>query len=168
MRSKLGFPGWIMFLPIQQQNVIMLGSRGPDGAEKHNPAKAITRAYRGTVFLAAKYGRMIKPFVEGDTFMDVTPIFDSSIKAAAFSAFFDMVDSLPHHYTAHIAHGAQIIGYKCPHEPYASFWMDFYLAWCKDGHVNPETREQMDARLNDWGQEHWAPPERSKVEELDL
>ena len=38
------FPEWIFRLPMQQQSVLLLGSRGPDGVEKFHPCKDVTRA----------------------------------------------------------------------------------------------------------------------------
>lgn len=34
-------------------------------------------------------------------------------------------------------------------------WRYFYGRCCDDMHLMPESEEQMDARLSDWGRKHW-------------
>jgi hypothetical protein len=37
---------WMDDLPMQQQSVVVLATRGPDGVAKHHPCKDVVRAYR--------------------------------------------------------------------------------------------------------------------------
>lgn len=150
-------PEWCRALPLQQQSVLLLAARGPDGIAKAHPAKEVHRAYRGTVLMAARYGRMLAWGEQADSFMTLHVIANEGLWDAAVAAFFRHSDDLPHHYLMHLYHGAAIIGYKHPHEStFGVAWRRFYLAGCRDLHLNPETEEQLDARLNDWGQEEWA------------
>ena len=43
-------PTWCTMLPLQQQSVLFLASRGPDGVAKVHPCKPVIIAYRATVF----------------------------------------------------------------------------------------------------------------------
>ncbi len=149
------FPEWIFSLPMQQQSVLLLGSRGPDGIGKFHPCKDITRAYRATVFKAAYYGRALAWGEEADTFMALDLIAVDSEWQRIVKAYFDAIDGLPHHYHAHLTHGAEILGYKHPDEAQRRAWYYFYQESVRDAHMNPETEEEMDRRLGDWGQKHW-------------
>jgi hypothetical protein len=53
-------PEWCRSLTIQQQSVLFLASRGPDGIGKWHPCKDVHRAYRATVLVDAKLGRNIE------------------------------------------------------------------------------------------------------------
>lgn len=154
-RPRCAFPAWMFRLPIQQQSVMLLAARGPDGVAKHHPCKAITRSYRGTVLLGAYYGRHLTFEDPGDTFMTLLILADGDAWNKAQLEYFAHVDSLPHHYHLHLLHGAQILGYKHPDPRMRARWIDFYLRGCDNAHMNPETIEQMDARLCDWNQEFW-------------
>jgi hypothetical protein len=73
---------WTYELSIQQQSVLMLGCRGPDGIDKSHPIKPIIRVLRGVIMNAALFGRPLK-IVENpkqldgigyDTFMTLEPL----------------------------------------------------------------------------------------------
>ena len=144
-------PAWIQTVSFQQQSVLLLALRGPDGVRKHHPAKAITIAYRGTILRAAERQRFLYWGEPADTFMALDVIADESAWRAAVKEFFAHVDELPHHYVSHLAHAAQIIACHHPQEGMRQRWHQFYAAWCDDLHVSPETQEEMDKRLDDWG-----------------
>lgn len=140
---------------MQQQSVLILALRGPDNVRKHHPCKQIQRYYRGTVLNAAKYGRLLENGEKADTFMSMTGFNDYPYFSEAVRDYFDHVDELPHHFHMHLAHGAEILGYKHPDEWYRQRWFQFYHRACEDLHLNFETEDEMDARLNDWGREAW-------------
>ena len=148
-------PEWMKALTLQQQSVLFLASRGPDGIAKDHPCKDIQRCYRATVFLAARYGRQIRGVIdgEGDSFMSFEK-FDAGWMETV-KAFLHTIDELPHHYIAHLAHGAQILGYKHPAAIFRSRWLFLYEQIVADMHLTPETEEEMDERLSDWGHEDW-------------
>lgn len=150
-------PAWCRELPIQQQSVLFLAARGPDGIAKAHPCKDVVRAYRGTVLVAARYGRPLEWGEDsvGDDFMDLSLLSDDVAWAEVVRKFFRHHDELPHHYLMHLAHGAQIIGYKHPDQRIRQRWRLFYELIVHDLHLHPEAEADMDYRLNDWGQSEW-------------
>jgi hypothetical protein len=150
------FQDWMLDLTMQQQSVLVLACRGPDGIAKFHPSKLIVARYRATVLKAAYLGRPMR-IDEGDdtTFMTLIGFSDDEHWMRIAGAFFDHVDELPHHYYMHLMHGAQIAGYKHEHELFRDRWRLFYLRCCHDLHVHAETEAQMDDRLNDWDRRHW-------------
>jgi hypothetical protein len=150
------FQDWLFDLTMQQQSVLVLGCRGPDGIAKFHPTKLIVARYRATVLKAAYLGRPMR-VDEGDdtTFMTLIGLSDDAEWMAICKQFFDHVDEVPHHYYMHLMHGAEIAGYKHPHELFRRRWNGFYLRSCHDLHLNPETEPEMDSRLCDWSQRFW-------------
>lgn len=142
-------------LPIQQQSVLFLAARGPDGIAKSHPCKRVQRAYRATVLKAAKYARCLKYGEKGDSFMCLAEFANDTIWSAVIEEFFRTADSLPHHFFMHLVHGAEIIGYKHPLPVFRMRWIDFYRVAVKDFHLTAETEKEMDARLSDWDQAFW-------------
>jgi hypothetical protein len=135
--------------------VLLLAARGPDGVGKDHLCKTVVAAYRGTVFLAGRYGRLLNWGEKADSFMSLDVIADAARWAEAIRTWFSVADSLPHHYLLHFAHGAQIIGYKHPDDRFKARWIEFYLRTCEDMHMHPETEAQMDKRLGDWARKEW-------------
>lgn len=162
-------PDWISALPWQQQSVLLLASRGPDGIDKWHRCKRIVRVYRGTVFKAAKKGRTLNDDPscgEGDSFMDRRPLrmLDNDTSGAGESVpnwnditkdFVECMDELPLHYFMHFMHGVEILGYKHPDPRERSLWHGFYLLIVNAMHLSPETEAAMDARLCDWNHVGW-------------
>jgi hypothetical protein len=154
-------PEWCTELPLQQQSVLFLAARGPDGIGKFHPCKGVVRAYRGTVLLAAKYGRLLRLGEYGDTFMSLDRFNWPAHWADDVHLYFTSLDSLPHHYHLHLMHGAQILGYKHPDEVFRERWLQFYLDAVKDLHLLPESEEAMDNRLSDWWRTEWEETEEA-------
>lgn len=148
-------PEWARSLTIQQQSVLLLAARGPDGVEKFHPCKAVVRAYRGTVLVAARYGRPLHWGERADTFMSLDSIANPHAWQEDCDAYFAAVDSVPHHYQMHLLHGAEILGYKHPDINMRTRWGTFYLRGVDDMHLQPESEAQMDARLSDWNRQEW-------------
>jgi len=148
-------PEWCRKLPVQQQSVLFLAARGPDGVGKSHPCKRVQRAYRACVLIAAKYGRSLLFGERADGFMGLDEFARDNLWSAVVDGFFDTSDELPHHYLMHLMHGVQILGYKHPEPEFRGRWEDFYLAMVKDAHLKPESEEEMDIRLGDWGRESW-------------
>lgn len=140
---------------LQQQSVILLALRGPDGVRKHHPCKHIVRAYRGSVILAAYKGRQLEYGEVSDSFMCMDVIGDDAKWESAVKDYFDSVDELPHHYHLHLLHGSQLVGMHHPDYRIANKWYDFYVKGCHDLHLNPETLLQVAKRLNDGDREGW-------------
>jgi hypothetical protein len=165
-------PEWCRELSIQQQSVLFLAARGPDGIAKAHPCKDVVRAYRGTVLVAARYGVSLDYGQDsiGDDFMDLSKMADDVVWAEVVREFFRHHDELPHHYLMHLLHGAQILGYKHPDERIAQRWRAFYLDMVRDLHLFPESEAAMDARLSDWGRKEWVEmiPAPLPAESADL
>jgi hypothetical protein len=153
-------PEWCRKLPLQQQSVLFLAGRGPDGIAKFHPCKAVHVAYRGTIFIAAKYGRPLEWGEKADTFMSLDKFADNDLWREALTSFFENAGEVSFHYFTHLMHGAQICGYKHPDERFRDRWHEFYIRCVLDMHLSPESEAEMDKRLGDWGREYWG--ERGK------
>lgn len=155
-------PDWCLRLAVQQQSVLLLAARGPDGIAKTHPCKEVQRAYRGTVLIAARFGRLLEWGERADTFMSLDVFADDARWEAAEDAFWQSVDDLPHHFLMHLLHGAEILGYKHPDERFRERWGWFYAHGVNSLHLNVESEIEMDARLCDWERESWdggSPPD---------
>lgn len=130
-------------LPFQQQAVLLTAMRGPDENNKYNAAKAITRYLRGAVIKPAGdwNGKNNNDFMWGEL---------NEFKHFA-KAFWADHDEYPHHFIMHLIHSAQIVGYKHPNGIVRERFDRFYLDACSAFHMNPESMEEMDNRLNDFG-----------------
>jgi hypothetical protein len=151
------FQDWMFNLPMQQQSVLVLACRGPDGIPKFHPVKEIVARYRASVLKAAYLGRAMW-VDEGDdtTFMTLRQFSDDAHWGKCIlQPFFDNIDAIQFHYVTHLLHGAEIIGYKHPIPLFKRRWLHFYDLGCNHMHVNPETEGQMNARLSDWDQRFW-------------
>lgn len=136
---------WVHKLTFHQQALLMTGIRGADGSPKHDTAKAISRYLRGCVLKAAGNwnGTNNNNFMWGEygLFMNYAV------------AFWEDHDHYPHHFIMHLLHCAEVIGYKHPDDYIRDQWNSFYVHGCYSFHMQPETEEQMDERLNDFGNE---------------
>lgn len=146
---------WCTRLPLQQQSVLLLAARGPDGIAKTHPCKRVHVAYRATVLVAAKYGRELEWGEKAGTFMSLDEFADDALWRSAVWDFVGAVDSLPAHYVKHLMHGAEIAGYKHPDDRFRERWLNFYGLLVTDMHLETETEEEMDKRLGDWGRKFW-------------
>ena len=155
MRDLSVQPKWCRELPMQMQSVLFLAGRGPDGVEKNHPCKHVIRAYRAFVFNAAKYGRQLTLGDQGDTFMTLEYFESHEMWNVALRDFFRTHDQLPHHYLKHFIHGVEILGYYYPELGVRQRWQRFYLQMVEELHMQPETKEMLDARLADWNRKDW-------------
>lgn len=151
------FQEWMFPLPMQQQSVLVLACRGPDGVGKFHPTKKIVARYRATVLKAAYLGRAMKvDEYDKTTFMSLEKFSDQlHWNDEVMAPFLSHVDEIPHHYYMHLMHGAEIIGYKHPDFLFRRRWFEFYEVCCRDLHLNPESKLEFHARLNDWNRAHW-------------
>lgn len=131
---------WMSNLTLQQQSVILLGSRGPDGIAKHHPCKGVVQAYRATVLRAGMYGRFLRIGECGDSFMCLRRFGNEADWADDVKAYLASVDELPHHYHLHVIHGAQILGYKHPNSFFRSNWLHFYQCSVNNLHLEIEDK----------------------------
>ena len=131
---------WACRLGLRHQGVLMAAIRGCDGLEKNHVSKRIARALRADV-LNSHVGdpRKSRSFIQ---------VFDEETFSAMTEELTSELDVYPLHYIMHLAHAAEILGYKHPDLNTHSRWRILYFRICKRLHVNPETEEQLDARLN--------------------
>ena len=148
-------PAWATRLSIQQQSVLFLACRGPDGVGKRHDCKPLVVAYRACALVAAKYARQLEWGEHGDSFMSMAEFSKDHIWKILVDNFFRSHDSLPHHFLMHFYHGAQILGFKHPDVRVRDRWAAFYERAVEEMHLSPETEAEMDKRLGDWGQLHW-------------
>lgn len=127
---------WVMALGLRHQGVLLTAVRGCDTEPKEGAGKALVRSYRSEV-LNCHCGDAAK----AKTFIEAVDVDELGRRMVAF---LKNLDHYPHHYIAHLMHASEIVGYKRPSEQ----WAWFYFKLCKGLHVNPETVDQLDARLN--------------------
>jgi hypothetical protein len=150
-------PDWVSNLPLQQQAVLVLALRGPDGFPKHHASKPILWFLRACVLRAAHTGNMMQHGEHIPTFMSMLAC-DDDVWAGQLKAFREVEDELPLHYYTHLMHAAQVLAYKHEDKLLRARWAKFYQQCCEYLHCRPEGRDAMDARLNDFGR----TPERSE------
>lgn len=153
---------WIFSLPLQQQSVLILGTRGPDAVEKFHPAKLLVMRYRATVLKAAYYGRAMRVDEEANTFMSMENFSDDRNWDILVRKFFDSVDVLPHHYLMHLLHAAEIIAYRHPNGLFRERWSSFYYAGVSSLHLEPEGEDVMNVRLGDWERKYWREEDKPR------
>lgn len=143
-RNEFVLQDWVSSMTFQMQALLLTGIRGPDPNNKHNSGKAIVRYLRGVVIKPAGNwsGENNNDWCWGDY-----SVFDKYTDEFWFDH-----DHFPHHFIMHLVHCSQVIGYKHPHRGFRDFWKKFYMYACEQFHFNPETEEQMDKRLNDFGE----------------
>lgn len=136
---------WVAELTWKQQGVLLCACRGVDGFPKDHVSKPLTRMYRQTILNCAD----LQLASGGDVFMGVGEL-DPKV-ADDFMNF--QLDSYPMHWLLHFTHAIEIIGYKHPDLDTRTFWMHLYVRIVKALHMNPETKDQLDFRLQDGARE---------------
>jgi hypothetical protein len=144
-------PEWVDHLSLQQQAVLILGCRGPDGFPKYHQSKPLLYFYRSCIISAAHTGRHLRVGEHVNSLLTLRGFDDDGHWADQLSAFFDVVDELPLHYFTHLMHGAQIVAYKHPATLFRRRWLEFYQKCCDYLHVPIENEDEMDDRLSDFG-----------------
>lgn len=134
---------WVHGLKFQMQALLLTAMRGPDENNKFNAAKSIIRYLRGVV---------IKPAGDWHGMNDNDFMWGEFDKFDVFAAeFWQDHDEYPHHFIMHLIHCAEVVGYKHPDNFIALHWRNFYFNACTSFHMKPETEQEMDERLNDFG-----------------
>jgi hypothetical protein len=128
----------------KMQTVLLASFRGCDGLPKQDPSKAFTKRMRATLLHNAD---------PNSTFYGGGAVLDDEGRAPIDDFFIDCsrgsMDAYPVHWLLHLLQAAEIVAYKCPDERAARYWQYFYLTGVKAMHLNPETRAELDARLED-------------------
>jgi hypothetical protein len=129
---------WVESLTLMQQSVIISACRGCDGLSKNDVSKSIVRIFRVVTQIDAK------PKALGHSFMSYG---DKNIVILVKDLVYD-IDKYPIHFIMHLMHGIEIVGYKHPEEKVREAFFMSYNKISKSFHLNPETEEQLDERLN--------------------
>lgn len=127
----------------KQQTVLLAALRGCDGRPKNDPSNAFKKRMRSVLLNNAdtKTGFMVSNEEEFN-------LREANLKEIV-NFFTGCLDSYPMHFFLHFLHAAEIVGYKHPDKFIAEYWMCFYKQAVKAMHLNPETEEQLDIRLED-------------------
>lgn len=130
---------WTAQLPLRYQGVLVTAIRGCDGAQKNDASKGLTRQIRRAILNPADkrettYARGFFGFLA------------SNLKKE-LPEFFGSLDQYPLHYILHLMHASEIIGYLSPNLVVRNFFAAIYLEFVRCLHLNPETKEQLRARL---------------------
>jgi len=129
-----------MDLGLRHQGVLLSIVRGCDTVEKDDPIKLLCRGLRG-LLLHCHCGPNVIPA----TFIERAPLEQMYLRAEAVRR---NVDHLPHHYVMHLVHAFEVVAYCHPDADTRRVFTVIYAKFCDGLHVNPETPEQLDARLN--------------------
>jgi len=147
-------PDWTETLTLQQQAVLLLALRGPDGFPKYHACKGLLYFYRACVLKAAHKGRMLQLGEHCGSLMTMRYFDDDWQWNDTLNRFAGTEDELPLHFYTHLMHGAQVLAYKHPSALVRKRWFQFYEQCCNYLHVPVESERTMDGRLNDFGRPH--------------
>ncbi len=143
-------PEWTAKLTLQQQAVLLLALRGPDGFPKYHPSKPVLYFYRACLLRTAHNARMMTKGENLPSFMSMLAA-DDGLWTVYLKDYRDVEDELPLHYYTHLMHGAQVLAYKHPEQWIRNRWIEFYQQCCHYCHVPMESEAAMDERLSDFG-----------------
>ncbi len=139
MPAKSILQEWVMELGLRFQGVLLTVIRGCDTAPKQDASKDLTRVLRSDILIP----HCGDPF-KAKTFIEAV---QDSVLVDRFTALVKNLDHYPHHYVMHLVHAIEILGYHHPNSDRRSWYGNFYQRLCRGLHVNPETKEQLEARL---------------------
>jgi hypothetical protein len=132
MKAKEVLEDWMKELTWKQQSSLISSSRGPDTHYCPN-IKRISKFIRKTTQKDGDaYGNYMK--------IDEPPILNSLKKEFEFCTI---------HYANHLLTGLEIIAYKHFNSRTASTAREYYVYLAGRLHLNPETKKQMEKRLQD-------------------
>lgn len=176
--KKCVLQDWVCELPYMQQGVLVSSIRGADGVVKNHPSKSLMRWLRRCILKSAFDKAVIdNPYhpgggsYTGPSFDLNDTRFSNLVKYSAtdnnergfvvmevdwekamdivVKEFMDSQDSLPLHFYLHVVHASSIIAYQHSDERIRNWWSHTYNRMAHDMHLAPETKEQLNARLND-------------------
>jgi hypothetical protein len=123
---------WMGELPWKQQSVILSSLRGPDTSRPAS-VKVITRWLRGITQNSA----------------DPSTDYMKKLPFPSLEEFQRDLEYCTMHYYAHLTHALGIIGYNHPKKETREIANKYYSAMAEFLHLNPETKEQLNKRLED-------------------
>lgn len=123
---------WMSELPWKQQSVILSSLRGPDTSRPAG-VKVITRWLRGITQNNA----------------DPSTDYMKDLPFPSLEEFQRDLEYCTMHYYCHLMHTLEIIGYNHPKEKIRDIAIGYYAAMVEFQHLNPETKEELNSRLED-------------------
>lgn len=152
---------WVQDLAPMQQTVLLSSIRGPDGIQKYSAAEYILRWLRRCILISAFDNGDVNDSCDplGDRFKNPNYLKETTEVSGTIvslwivdmehhiSNYLKEYGTYPEHFTKHFRAAVQILAYKYPDLKIRYWWREFYKTLVKDLHLNPETEEQMDARL---------------------
>lgn len=127
---------WVEQLGLRYQGTLICAMRGCDGVGKEDSSKPLIRGLRGLV---------LEPASERPSSF-INLVSQERINQR-FVAFLQNFDHYPVHYVLHLMHAVEIIGYYHPNKGCAYYCDHYYRKFCRKIHMNPETKDQLNARL---------------------
>lgn len=128
---------WVQELGLRHQGVLISATRGCDYMSKEDASKALVRAYRSEILVS--FDNDPKTFIDKVTRKEL---------ASRMETVLHGFDHYPIHWIMPFAYAAEILGYYHPNPARGELWLQFYTRLVKKIHLNPETKEQLDERLN--------------------
>jgi len=134
---------WTQIIGMRHQGVLVSAMRGCDLAPRHDPSKFAQRLLRGAVLIPHS-GRFVNP----GSYIAFEP--NEEKWWSTINAFSASWDHYPNHYVMHFLHAAEIVGYYAPIgiPCYSDRWEKWYRQACNILHVNPESKAQLEYRLD--------------------
>lgn len=127
---------WVAALGLRHQGVLMACVRGCDNVPKEDATKLLARCLRAVMLRS--FDPRPSSFIENVTAAEL---------GDRMRAVLENHDHYPVHYLLHLAHGAEIIGYKHPDAFIRQQWSWFYIQLARCFHLTPETETALDERL---------------------
>ncbi len=131
MRNESVLLPWMNGLPLRQQGIILSSLRGYDLSRSvavKNLNKWVRSVVQHNVDPSSSYMRDITP-----------PEIDRDLK--------EDLECCSMHYVLHLMYSLEIIGYKHPDKSTGNEAKKYYYGFADFFHLNAETEEQMDKRL---------------------
>lgn len=129
---------WTTKIGLRHQGILVSAIRGGDMNAKDDPTKHLLRMYRDVILVS--FDKNPSRFIQKIGNME-------QLKHGMIKVL-DSFDHYPMHFILHIIFASEVIGYKHPEEEMRNIWKWFYETFVYKIHMNPETEEQMDNRLN--------------------
>lgn len=129
---------WVIELPLRAQGTLLTVVRGCDLVSKlplDSTARRLVGAMRHS-FMVPHDVREVD--IKGAFFQSVIPF-------VSWSEF----GHYPWHWLSHIVHAIEVLAYNHPVLSVRAEWEWLYRNACKSFHMNPETRDQWIARVNE-------------------
>ncbi|MCK9595774.1 hypothetical protein M0R19_01145 [Candidatus Pacearchaeota archaeon] len=123
---------WIGELSWKQQSVLFSSLRGPD-----NIRPPFTK----------KLNRWIRRVTQNNA--DLSTEYMEKVELPTVKELCSELEYTTVHYFCHLIHAMEIIGYKHPDKEVKEIANNYYSGLVNALHLNPETIEQMDKRLED-------------------